>query len=187
MNLKLIFICFILQFSLITISEGGTKLDKKDLDGNIHHFLGIDLNMQVWNLLGKTDRDQNDNNRMVAFAKGSLYHWQYSPHFKPVNAQRGEWLISRVYAVLNVADKALEHAQKCKAITEEQNLQDFDLAYSYEALARAYALSGDRENFKKYYQLAKETGKKITEEENRQVFLDDLKSEPWNGFLENTE
>jgi len=78
-----------------------------------------ELNMQVWDMLGKPDRDQNDINRMIAYAKSSLFHWYNSADFEPVNAQGGEWLISRVYPVLNRADKALEHAQNCLKLTEE--------------------------------------------------------------------
>lgn len=174
---------FLIMLLIINISIGGTKMDSPDLDPNIHHYLGIELNMQVWDLINKNDRDQSDNNRMIAFAMGSLYHWQNSPHFTPVNAQRGEWLISRVFALLNSPERALEHAHKCWKITEEQDLKGFDLAYSYEALARAYALNGDLDNFRKYYGLAKEEGEKLDDEEDRRLFLEDLNSEPWNGHL----
>lgn len=157
-------------------------MEKHELDPNIHHYMGIELNMQVWDLLGKTDRDQNDDNRMIAFAKASLYHWYNSPNYQPVNAQRGEWMISHVYAVLNKADKALEHAENCRKLTEELDLKGFDLAYSYEAVARAYALKGDKTETEKYIKLAKETGEKIEGEEDREIFLDDLSAEPWNGM-----
>ncbi len=175
--LIIMILCIAMLFTNNTIGE--ENMEKPVLDPNIHHYLGIELNMQVWNLLGKADRDANDNNRMVAFAKGSLYHWHHSPHFQPVNAQRGEWLISRVYAVLNSAGKALHHALNCHELTKKLNLEDFDLAYSCEALARAYALSGDRENFEKYYKLAEKAGEKIEDAENKKLFFEDLKSEPW--------
>jgi len=84
--------------------------------------------------------------------------------------------------VLNKADKALEHAENCRKLTEELDLKGFDLAYSYEAVARAYALKGDKTETEKYIKLAKETGEKIEGEEDRKIFLDDLNAEPWNGM-----
>lgn len=183
MDTKRICINFFMILFFISNFMGGTKMQSSELDPNIHHYLGIELNMQVWNLINKADRDQKDDNRMIAFALGSLYHWQKSPHFTHVNAQRGEWLISRVFVLVNSPERALEYAHKCFKITEEHDLKGFDLAYSYEALARAYALSGDNENFKKYYGLAKEAGEQIEKEEDRKLFFEDLNSEPWNGHL----
>ena len=113
--------------------------------------MGIELNIQTWNLLDKVDRDENDDRRMLFFAKASLYHWQKSPHFKPVNEQRGEWLISRIYAVLNQGEKSLEHANTCMDITDEESLKDFDLAYAYECKARAFASLGDSEKMNSYF------------------------------------
>ena len=55
----------------------------------LHHYKGIEMNMQTWNLLGKKDRTEQDDARMLNFAKASLYHWKKSPRFEPVNEQRG--------------------------------------------------------------------------------------------------
>ncbi|MBN2858093.1 MAG: tetratricopeptide repeat protein [Candidatus Delongbacteria bacterium] len=166
----------------LNIAKGEQKMEKQQLDPNIHHYLGIELNMQVWNLLGKTERDKNDDNRMIAFAKGSLFHWYNSPNFEPVNAQRGEWMISHVYAVLNRAEKALEHANNCLELTEELGLKDFDLAYCYEAMARAHAAGGNKAESEKYFKLAEEAGNSIEDKESRDMFKGDLNSEPWYGM-----
>ena len=39
-----------------------------------HHYMGIEMNIQTWNLLGKENRDEKDNVYMINFAKSSLYH-----------------------------------------------------------------------------------------------------------------
>ena len=44
----------------------------------LHHYMGIEMNMQTWNLLGKKDRTEKDDARMLNFAKASLYHWKKS-------------------------------------------------------------------------------------------------------------
>ena len=89
------------------------KIEQNDF----HHYMGIELNIQTWNLLENTDRNENDGRRMLFFAKASLYHWQKSPHFTPINEQSGEWLISRFYAVLKQGEKSLKHANTCMDLT----------------------------------------------------------------------
>ena len=146
--------------------------------------MGIELNIQTWKLLEKVDRNDNDDKRMLNFAKASLYHWQRSPHFKPLNKQRGEWLISRIYAVLNQGEESLEHANICMNITEEESLKDFDLAYAYECKARAFATLGDSEKMNNCFLNAKSFGEKIKSEEDRKIFFNDLYKDPWYECLE---
>ena len=153
-------------------------------DQKMHHYMGIEMNIQTWNLLDKQDRTPQDDTRMVFFAHASLYHWLLSPEFKPVNEQRGEWLISRVYAVLGKGELALEHAEKCLALTEEHGFVDFDRAYAYEAMARAYAALGNKEQAKKYYDLAVQAGKEIKNEEDKKYFASDLSNPPWFDMIE---
>ena len=145
--------------------------------------MGIELNIQTWKLLEKVDRNVNDDKRMFNFAKASLYHWQRSPHFKPLNKQRGEWLISRIYATLNQGEKSLEHANICMDITEEESLKDFDLAYAYECKARAFATLGDSDKMNDYFVKAKDFGEQIGSEKDRKIFFSDLYTEPWYECL----
>ena len=98
----------------------------------LHHYMGIEMNIQTWNLLGKENRDEKDNVRMINFAKSSLYHWKKSPKFESVNEQRGQWLISRVFSVLGKSEKALSYAKETIRITEKNGFKNFDLAYAYE-------------------------------------------------------
>ena len=146
------------------------KIEQNDF----HHYMGIELNIQTWNLLEKTDRNENDGRRMLFFAKASLYHWQKSPHFKPINEQRGEWLISRVYAILNQGEKSLKHANTCMDLILDESLKDFDLAYAYECKARAFATLGDSEKMNDYFVKAKDFGEQIQSEKDRRIFFNDL-------------
>lgn len=51
-----------------------------------------------------------------------------------------------------------------------------------EAIARAHAINGNKEEYAKNYMLAKAAGEKLEKEEDKKVFMSDLKSEPWNGM-----
>ena len=57
--------------------------------------------------------------RMINFAKASLYYWKKSDKCEIVNEQRGQWLISHVYAILNKSGEALSYAKETLKITEE--------------------------------------------------------------------
>ena len=146
---------------------------------NIHRYLGIELNRQTWFLLDKKDHDKLENQRMVAFAHGSLYYLQHSHEFLAVNEQRGEWLISHVYAALGQGSEALKHARRCLKITEDQDLKDFDLACAYEAMARGHASAGETEEMNKYFLKAKKAAAEIKAEKDRNLFLSDLRAESW--------
>ena len=82
--------------------------------------MGIEMNIQTWRLLEKKERSEQDVLRMIMFAKASLYHWKHSPNFQPINEQRGEWMISRVFAVLGKGETALSHAEKTIELTENR-------------------------------------------------------------------
>ena len=138
--------------------------------------MGIELNLQTWNLLDKKDKNENDDKRMLFFAKASLYHWRKSPNYKPVNEQRGQWLISHVLVVLNRGEKSLVHAKACMDITMKESLKDFDLAYAYESMARAYSISEDKDKSEKWYKKAKTAGDLIASDCDKEYFISDLNS-----------
>lgn len=153
-----------------------------ELDPDSHHYLGIEMNQQVWQLLGQGERSAQDDRRMEQFALASFHHWTKSPKFKPINAQRAHWILARVYAVLHRSEDALRHAENCSALTREHDLKDFDLAYAHEAMARALATAKRGEDAAYYFQEARIAAEKINGEENQQIFLQDLQGPPWFGF-----
>jgi hypothetical protein len=140
------------------------------------------LNGKVWELLDKPDRLPADDELMVYAAHGSCYHWLQSGN--GLHHQRGEWLIAHVYTVLGLKDEALRHALRCLELTQEHAalMQDFDRAYGFEAVARAYALNGDRQQAMKYLLLADEAGQAIAEAEDKQIFDGDFNSGDWYGL-----
>ncbi|MFX1420534.1 MAG: hypothetical protein ACFE9N_16680, partial [Promethearchaeota archaeon] len=84
-----------------------------------------------------------DNLNMIHTVHTSRYHWGIlvsEGKGGPTNLQRGEWIISRVYSVLERGEPALYHAKKCLELTKDNDIRDFDRAFAYEAIARASAL-----------------------------------------------
>ena len=79
---------------------------------------------------------------MLHAAHASRYHWGNVG--EPVNLARGEWLCSRVYAVLAAGAVGLACPSLPGAADRTGGGEDWDVAAAYEALARAYATRGDR-------------------------------------------
>lgn len=141
-----------------------------------HKQLAIDLFNQTWDLIEKQDKDQDEIDRMVHAAHASRYHWEVAGG--PVNIARGEWLISRVYALLNRLEPCLYHADRCLHVTLKADLKDFDLAFAYEAMARACDLAGDEVESAKHITLAEEAGAAISDPKDREYFFSELETIP---------
>lgn len=177
-----IFVVFVGTTSGILLGQsdtGGNKLaeEQKYTEQECHKKFAVDLNNLVWNLLGKKDRTKQEEETMIHAAYASCFHW--GKVGTAVNLQRGEWLISHVYAVLNRPEPALHHAKLCLELTKENNLVDFDLAYAYESMARAFASSGKKPESQQYIKLAKEAGEKIKNKEDKDLFMSDFAAGPW--------
>lgn len=141
--------------------------------------LAAELFNRVWSLLERPDRSQAEDDLMLHAAHASRFHW--GEVGTAVNLARGEWQISRVYAVLGRPEPALFHARRCLEHCLQNDIGDFDLAFAYEALARASAVAGDSEACARYADLARQAGECIADQEDREVFLADLATLPGNA------
>lgn len=147
-----------------------------------HKHFAISTNGLVWQLLEKKDRSKSDEGLMIHAAHTSCYHWLQVG--TGLHHQRAQWLLSHVYAELGIATAALKHAKRCLALTEDymELMQDFDIAYSHEALARANALSRNPQEAMMYIRKAEISGQAINGEEDRKTFLSDFNSGNWYGL-----
>ena len=156
--------------------------EKKYTVAEAHEYFAKNLNGRTWELLEKSGRTKAEDELMIYAAQASCYHWLVAG--TPLHHQRAEWLISRVYAVIGKPRAALGHALRCMELTEQNPalMKDFDLAYACEALARAHALAGDKEDAKKYLEEARPLGQAIANEEDKKIFLGDLQGGDWHGI-----
>ncbi|MHA1193520.1 MAG: hypothetical protein ACTSP9_14745 [Promethearchaeota archaeon] len=156
--------------------------NKKDIDLDCHEKMAKSSFNTVWNYLDQKNRTIEDDEEMVNAVHASLHHWSIlvnNGEGEIVNIQRGEWIIARVYTVLERVAPALNHAKTCLKITLKNNIGDFDLAFGYEAMARASALSEIKNDYIKYYKLAEEAGNKISEKEDKEYFFKELNEGNW--------
>ncbi|MGD8506080.1 MAG: hypothetical protein PVF15_05390 [Candidatus Bathyarchaeota archaeon] len=138
-----------------------------------HKKFAIDLFNLTWSLLDKKDRTREED-KMVHAAHASRFHW--GEIGTPLEFERGEWQVSRVYSVLGRGESALYHAKRCLEICKENNIGDFDIAFAYEAMARAHAIIGNKKECEKNMELVREAAEQIKKKEDKDYFLAELKT-----------
>jgi len=171
---------------LTQLSTGKERLvadqtsDPGDLDSAAHRRLGVDLFNHTWTLIEKADRTPAEIDEMIHAAHASRYHWSKAGTI--ANLGRGEWQCSRVYSTLGRGEPAVWHAQRCveyaEAAAAAGQAESWDVPSSYEAMARALAVAGDREAAEDWRARARAAVAAIADEEDRQLIEQDLATLP---------
>jgi hypothetical protein len=148
------------------------------LDATEHRRLGAGLYNFTWTLMEKPDRTADETDLMIESAHASAFHWMQIGTLN--NRARGHWLCSRAYAVAGRAEPSLWHAQRCLALVEAGggDFEDWERGSALEAVSRAYAVGGDREEAVHYRDMAAAELTKIKEDGDREVLEKDLASIP---------
>jgi hypothetical protein len=96
---------------------------------------------KAWEYLDRSDRTQDDDDAMLAATFTQRHLW--GSVGTPLEIERAEWQISRVYAVLGKDPESLRHAERCLRIVTDEAIGGFDVAFAHEAVARACSVLGD--------------------------------------------
>jgi DNA-binding transcriptional MerR regulator len=146
----------------------------ESLDAETHRRLGADYFNKTWTLMEKEPRSVEEDDEMIHCAHASAYHWLHVG--TAANRARSEWQCSRMYTVLGRAEPALHHAQRCLEICESEPaaLEDWDLPFAYEALARANAVAGNAAETARYVEQARALAAGIADDDDRALITADL-------------
>jgi hypothetical protein len=136
--------------------------------------LAVDLFNRAWTLMETGERTEEQDDELINTAHASAYHWTQVG--TPANRARSEWQLSRAYTVLDRREPALHHARRCLAYCEEnpEAIEDWDLPYAHEALARAHALAGEADVAGRHAAAARELAAGVTGAEDREHLEADL-------------
>jgi len=148
-----------------------------------HKEFAVKTNGRVWELLGKADRSQPEDDELLYAAYASCYHWGKAG--TGVNQQRGEYMIAKAYISLKYPIEARRHAKRVLELTDtyKVELKDFDFAYAYEVMARSLAMNGELEEARKYHLMSREAGDEITNDEDKKWFDGDFEGGDWFGLV----
>jgi hypothetical protein len=136
--------------------------------------LAVDLFNRGWTLMETDERTTEQDDELINTAHASAYHWTQVG--TPANRARSEWQLSRVYVVLERVEPALHHARRCQEICEAhpEAMEDWDLPYAHEALARAHALAGDADEAGRHAATARELAAGVAGARDREHLEEDL-------------
>ena len=136
--------------------------------------LAVDLFNHAWTLLRLPERTPEQDDELIHAAHASRHHWGEVGN--AANLARGEWQLSRVYATLGRAEPALHHARRCLAYCEANadEIDDWDLPFAYEALARAHRVNGETDEAAGCAARARELAARIADPADRELLESDL-------------
>ncbi|WP_375422928.1 SRPBCC domain-containing protein [uncultured Friedmanniella sp.] len=133
--------------SLKTVLETGRPLPAAvnepapvaDGDAAWHRRQGVTANNATRDLLARSGRDAEADERLLRAAYTAAYHWERAAGAGPENEARASYMIARALLATGQAAAALASAERILALCRRYDLVDFDLAYGHEARARALA------------------------------------------------
>ncbi len=127
-------------------------------------------------MLDTGDRSAAQSERMLHAAHASRLHWEAVGTAE--NVAVGDWLLSRVYAVLGRGEPAMYHARWCLERAERAALPGWVRAEGHEAIARAHAVLGELDEARRHAEEARAICDSIDDSEDRDVVLGDLATLP---------
>ncbi|MDE0310875.1 MAG: hypothetical protein OXI52_01320 [Caldilineaceae bacterium] len=147
-----------------------------------HRWFGIDLNNSTMDALDAGLITPDSCEPYIHAVHASCYHWMQVGTV--ANHARGEFAVASVYAAAGLGEAALRHARRCLGLIEgnPDEVEDWDKAFAYDALARAYAAGGDTAAARETREQAQAAGEAIADEEDREVFLNWFKGGNWHGL-----
>ncbi len=137
-----------------------------------HRWFSADFFNRTWGYLDKADRTCEDDQAMLSLAHASLAHWLQREDATPQNLSVGHWLLSRVYAVLELGEPA--HRYGVLSLRNAEGEPAFYRAYAHEAIARAARVGGNEEPFREHLEKAKALLPEISDPEERALLEPDL-------------
>jgi uncharacterized protein YndB with AHSA1/START domain len=160
--------------------DDGTGALPADLDGSDHRQRGIETTNAVFELLGRPTLDADERADLVDMAHAARWHWRHAAGATEVNGLRADYLCARAHSWVGNGAEALRHAEQCLARTQAASLTDFDLAYAHEAVARAFACTGDLVAAAEHLALA--LAVPVADQEDAGILSADIASGPWYGL-----
>jgi hypothetical protein len=173
------------EYGLPSWPELMAKVATELVEGReLHRYFGVELNNETWDLLDQIDETSPllDQERVLYGAYAACLHWLEAGN--EANHARGEHLIARVALRIGRAELGLEHARRCLQLVRDhpEQMADWDEPFAREALARALAATGSRDQALAQRARAEELTSLVAGDGDRQVLHDELAKEPWFGL-----
>jgi len=141
-----------------------------------HKYYSANCFNQAWDLIDKEQRTPEEDEQMIRLTHASFYHWTQRSDYSITSASIGYWQASRIYAILGQSENAARYGNLCLDVSQEEGVQPFFLGFAYEALARAAAAAGNRQDMAAYLDKAKSAADEVQKADDRKMLLADLET-----------
>ncbi|MEV5963834.1 hypothetical protein AB0L70_18855 [Kribbella sp. NPDC051952] len=173
------------EYGLASWGELMEKVATELVEGReLHRYFGVELNNETWDLLEQIDETSPllDQERVLYGAYAACLHWLEAGN--EANHARAEHLIARVALRIGRAELGLQHAKRCLQLVQDHpdQMADWDEPFAREALGRALAATGSRDQALAERHRAEELTQQVAGDGDREVLLTELAKEPWFGL-----
>ena len=141
-----------------------------------HKYYSANCFNKAWDLIDKEVRTPEEDEDMIRLSQASHYHWTKRPDYSNTKASIGYWQTARIYAILDQAENAMRYGQLCLEASQAEGVPPFYLGYAYEALARAAAVTGNKQEMTAFLNQSKAAAEEIQKADDRKMLLDDLET-----------
>ncbi len=134
--------------------------------------LAIQSNNGLWPILDKENPSESEIEEAITMSHAARYLW--SKVGTIINLVRADYMIVRVFVQANRGHPALLYAERClelakKAEKEDPGFKGWDMPFVFEALARAHAVNGNKEECKKFKDKAQKLTDKLESEDDKKI------------------
>ncbi|MHA2602096.1 MAG: hypothetical protein AM324_008220 [Candidatus Thorarchaeota archaeon SMTZ1-83] len=156
--------------------------DEKLTINEFHEKIGKHTNGGVWAVLDKNKPSTRELEDALELAYTSRYHWKKVGTL--TNDVRAVYMISRVFSHMKKGDSAVHYANEMLELAEKAekedpgNWKDFDMPFVYEAVAKAHAAAGNKDECKKYIKMSQDLIDRLTDEQDKQICQGELDRVP---------
>jgi len=133
--------------------------------------LATQLFNRCWDLLAAT-RDDDDDVELLTAAFSSRFHWLNAGGVEQWIVS--DWMVARASAAIGEGELALRFATRAHTAAQENEVPDWLIASSTEGVARAYAATGDVEEFDNWSALATRLIDVIADPEDKALIASQL-------------
>ena len=147
-----------------------------------HRWFGVELNNRTMDALEAGLVTPETGESYIHAAHASCYHWMQVGTV--ANHGRGEFVVANVYAAAGSGEAALRHARRYLELAQANPAQmaDWDFAFAYDALARAYAANGEIGAARQAREQAQAAGDAIADGDDRAYFMRWFEGGNWHAL-----
>ncbi len=142
------------------LNKGQLGIDQAD---PANRALAVAGNNLACALEEKTTRTKSETDLMILAAQAGRKYWEIAGSWLEV--ERAEYRLSQTYLKANDFAKALEHAQTCLEVAQENNAPPLELFFGYEALSLVEKARNNVIGFSKALEQAKANFEKLSSED----------------------